>query len=214
LLTGATVAGIALGPTAVILGLAWINVNYLGFLAHWLLISIWVLLMTMLLRRRGMLRPPRAPIMSWENWLYNLSRWPFIGLGICATLFQLVRPRPISFKVTPKSVGGLEPLPTRLLLPFVTISIVSSGAAIFGERFSAEPGYVFLSALAGTTYAVVCLVLSIRHVVEIAAKAGASAGAALWRTARMPMLVTTCALGAAIPALALYPAYAIRLFGW
>lgn len=214
LLTSATVTGIALGPTAVILGLAWINVNYLGFLAHWFSISIWMLLMTILLRRRRMLRPPGAPIVSWENWLYNLSRWPFIALGICATLLQVVRPRTISFKVTPKSVGGLEPLPTRLLMPFVTISIMSSAVAIFGERFSAEPGYVFLCAVAGTTYAIVCLMLSIRHVVEIAAKAGTSAGAALWRTARLPMLVTTCALGTAIPALALYPTYAIRLFGW
>ena len=61
--------------------------------------------------------------------------------------------------------------------------------------------------------AVVCLLLSVRHVVEIAAKAGESVRAALWRTARIPMLVTTCVLGAAVPALVQYPAYAIRLFG-
>lgn len=214
LVASATVIGITLGPTAVILGVAWINVNYFGFLAYWFTISIWLVLMTLLLRRRGMLRPPRAPIMSWENWLYSFTRWPFIALGICATMLQVVRPRAISFKVTPKSVGGLEPLPTRLLMPFVVVSIMSSAVAIFGERFSVEPGYVFLSALAGTTYAVVCLMLSVRHVVEIAAKAGTSAGTALWRTARLPMLVTTCALVTAIPALALYPTYAIRLFGW
>jgi cellulose synthase (UDP-forming) len=214
LLVSATVAGVVLAPTAVIVGLAWINVNYLAFLAHWALISIWLILMAALLRRRGLLRPPRAPIMSWENWLYSLSRWPFVGLGIFAGLLQIVRPRPISFKVTPKSVGGLEPLPTRLLMPFIAISIIASAVAIFGERHSAEAGYVFLSALAGTTYAVVCVLLSVRHVVEIAGKAGASLGAAIWRTARMPMLLAICAFSAAMLALVLYPTYAIRMFGW
>lgn len=214
LLVSTTVTGVALAPAAVIAGLAWINVNYLAFLAHWAMISIWLILMAALLRWRGLLRPPRAPIMSWENWLYSLSRWPFVGLGICAGLLQIVRPRPISFKVTPKSVGGLEPLPTRLLMPFVTISIAASGVAIFGERSSAEAGYVFLSALAGATYAVVCLMVPVRHVVEIAGKAGASLGSALWRAARVPMLLAICALGAAVFALVHYPTYAIRLFGW
>jgi cellulose synthase (UDP-forming) len=213
LLVSATVAGVVLAPVAVVVGLAWINVNYLAFLAHWASISIWLILMAALLRRRGLLRPPGAPIISWENWLYSLTRWPFVGLGICAGLLQAVRPRPILFKVTPKSVGGLEPLPIGLLIPFVMISVVSSAVAIFGERFSAEAGYVFLSALAGTTYAVVCVLLSSRHVVEIAAKAGRSLGAALWNS-RLPMLLASCAFGLAASALVLYPAYAIRMFGW
>ncbi|HET9894127.1 MAG TPA: glycosyltransferase family 2 protein [Streptosporangiaceae bacterium] len=213
LLVGSTLAGVMLAPVAVVLGLAWINVNYLAFLAHWGSISIWLILLAALLRRRGLLRPPRAPIVSWENWLYSLSRWPFVGLGICAGMLQIVRPRPIAFKVTPKSVGGLEPLPAKLVLPFVAISIVSSSAALYGEHFSAEAGYVFLSALAGTVYAVVSVMLSVRHVVEIAAKAGTSVRAALRSTVRVPLLFATCALGLAMPALILYPAYAIKMFG-
>ncbi len=214
LLVGSTLAGVMLAPAAVVLGLAWINVNYLAFLAHWGSISIWLILLAALLRRRGLLRPPRAPIISWENWLYSLSRWPFVGLGICAGMLQIVRPRPISFKVTPKSAGGLEPLPARLVLPFVAISVVSSAAALFGEQFSGEAGYVFLSALAGTVYAVVSVMLPARHVIEIAAKAETPAGAALRSTVRAPLLLAGCALGLALPALILYPAYAIRMFGW
>ena len=58
------------------------NVNYVEFLLHWWSISVWLMLLTVLLRRRGLLRPHDAPVLSWENWLYTLTRWPFIAWGI------------------------------------------------------------------------------------------------------------------------------------
>src|SRR5260370_29521105 len=139
LLVGATAAGLMLAPIAVLVDLAWINVNYLAFLAHWAAVSIWLILMIALLRRRGLLRPPRAPVISWENWLYSFSRWPFIGLGICAGLLQIIRPRPISFQVTPTSAPGLEPLPTRIVMPFAAIGIMSSAWALLVGRRNSLP---------------------------------------------------------------------------
>ena len=113
LLVVTTAAGLALAPTAAVTGRPWINVNYLAFLLHWWSISVWLVLLTVVLRRRGLLRPRSAPILSWENWLYTLSRWPYIARGIGAAIIQTVRPRPVTFKVTPKAAGGLERLPGR-----------------------------------------------------------------------------------------------------
>src|SRR5258706_12755580 len=131
LLVSTTLVGLALGPIAAVAGQPCINVNYLGFLAHWWSISLWFILITALLRRRNLLRAPPGPLVSWENWLYSLTRWPFVALGICAALLLLVRPRPISFMVTPKEAGGLDPLPVKFVLPFTVISVLSSSAAIF-----------------------------------------------------------------------------------
>jgi cellulose synthase (UDP-forming) len=214
LLVSSTLAGLALAPVAAVTGQPWINVNYLGFLAHWWSISIWLILLTALLRRRRLLRPPRAPLVSWENWLYSLTRWPFVVLGICAALLLLVRPKPVSFKVTPKEAGGLDPLPVKFVLPFTVISVLSAGAAIFGEYVTAAAaGYVYLSVLGGAVYALVAILLPLRHATEVSRAAGVSVVAALRRTARPATFLATGAWAVTLAAVALYPHYAIRVLG-
>jgi cellulose synthase/poly-beta-1,6-N-acetylglucosamine synthase-like glycosyltransferase len=207
-----TVAGLALAPIAATTGLPWINVNYFAFLAHWWSISIWLILITALVRRRGLLRPARAPLMSWENWLYSLTRWPFVALGIGAALAGYFRAQPVSFKVTPKDTGAFEPFPLKLVMPFAFISVASSSAAIFGERFTAATGYIYLSLLAGVIYALVAILLPVRHAAEAAAGAGASFWAALRETAR-PVVLAGFATVVALTAVGLYPAFAIRTLG-
>ena len=214
LLVTTTTAGITLAPIAAVTGLPWINVNYLAFLAHWWVISIWLILITALLRHRGLLRPPRAPLLSWENWLYSLTRWPYVGLGICAAVLQLIRPKPVSFKVTPKSAGHLEPLPVRLVLPFIVISVLSSSAAIAGERLTSAVGYVFLSTLAGAVYGLVAILLCVRHAAETAASAGSPFRRVLRETALAPAALALLAACVAITAAAFFPRYAITTFGW
>ena len=214
LLVSTTVAGLALAPVAASTGLPWINVNYLGFLAHWWSISIWLILITALLRRRVLLRPAWAPLVSWENWLYSLTRWPFVALGIGAALVGIFRKRPVSFKVTPKHADGLEPLPTRLVAPFAVISVLSASSALVGERFAGAAGYVFLSALAGLVYAIVAILVPVRHVAEAAAGAKTSIVRALRVTALWPLSLAILAAGLALTAAAFYPIFAIRTFGW
>ena len=214
LLVSTTLAGLALAPVAAVTGLPWINVNYFAFLAHWWSTSIWLILIAALLRRRRLLRPARAPLLSWENWLYSLTRWPFVALGICAALLRLVRPRPVAFKVTPKRVGGIDPLPAKLVVPFTAISVLSAGAAITGERLAtAAAGYVFLATLGGAVYALVAILVPVRHAVEVGAAAGVSFLAAMWDTARAAVALALCASAVAITAIALYPHYAIPVIG-
>ncbi len=215
LLTGATAAGLALAPVAAVTGLPWINVNYFAFVAHVWAISLCLIAIVALLRRRGLLRPPRAPLISWENWLYSLTRWPFVGLGILAAVLEIVRRKPVSFKVTPKSAAGLEPLPARLVVPFAAISGLSAAAAIFAEHAStAAVGYVFLSTLAGVTYAIVATLIPLLHVREAAASAHATFMQAIRATARAPLMLASCSLALAGTAAALYPTYAIKTLGW
>jgi hypothetical protein len=56
---------------------------------------------------------------------------------------QTLRPRPVTFKVTPKP-DGLEPLPLRLMWPFVLVSVACSVAAVIGEATNYAAAYVFL----------------------------------------------------------------------
>jgi len=214
LLVSTTIAGLMLAPIAAVTGIPWINVSFAAFVLHWWPIAAWLLLIALLLRRRGLLRPPDAPVISWESWLYALSRWPYVALGIWAAVRQRIRPRPIDFKLTEKGVAGLRPLPVRLVVPYFGISVACSGAAIYGERFSSAAGYVFLSTIAAAMYAVVAAAVPMLHASEAAARAGVSRGAALRGTVSGPLALAAIAVAATVTAGALFPAYAARLFGW
>jgi cellulose synthase/poly-beta-1,6-N-acetylglucosamine synthase-like glycosyltransferase len=210
LLALTTLVGLSLPPIAAITGINWVHVNYLQFLVRWGAVAVWPLGMAFLLRHRRLMRPRRAPVLSWEAWLGAMSRWPFIAWGVAASTWSLIRPRVITFKVTPKTRDGLEPLPVQPLLPYLAITIVMSVAALIGERNPASVGYVFLCLFAGTCYCVVALAVSLLHARETARAAGAAFLVAVRATVRKPLLISLAATPPLVLAIALYPAYAMH----
>ncbi|WP_445330496.1 glycosyltransferase family 2 protein [Streptomyces sp. GSL17-111] len=212
LLAVTTTAGLALPPVAAVTGMAWINVNYFAFLAHFWVMSGALILLALLLRRSGLLRPPGAPVVSWEGWLFALARWPWVACGVGAAVLQRLRPRRIVFKVTPKSRDGLEPLPLRLVAPYLLITVTLASAAVVGELTGPAAGYVFLCMLGATSYAVLTLAVGWLHVTETARAAGVRLRRALG-TAALPLLAGTLALLPLALAYALYPAYLVGVFG-
>ena len=211
LLAVSVVGGLALPPIAAVTGAPWVDVNYIAFLAHWWPMSVVLIAITLVLRRRGLLRPVDAPVLSWENWLYALTRWPYNAWGVAAAMMQQIRPKPITFKVTPKSVDGLEPLATGLVLPFVVITTALSTAALVGEFSTTAVGYVGLSLLGALTYAVVSLAVCVLHAGEAARAAGERTRTALVATVRRPLTATFVALVPLVTAITLYPGYALAV---
>jgi len=199
---------------AAVTGLPWVDANYPEFLLRWAAVSVWLLAITVLLRRRGLLRPRRAPLLSWENWLYVLTRWPWIGRGVLAAVASRVRPRQVGFAVTPKSRDGLEPLPTRLVLPYLVITVGLSTAALVGEASTRAAGYVFLSLVGSLTYAVVSLAVPLLHAREAARAVGALLGPAVRRTVAVPVTAAVAALVPLGAAIALFPPYVAAVLGW
>ena len=214
LLAVATIGGLLMPPIAAITGAPWVEVNYPEFLLRWWSVSVWLVLLTMIMRRRGLLRPRHAPIISWENWLYSLTRWPFIAWGVSAAAMQLVRPRPITFKVTPKNTDGLEPMPARLVAPFVAVSLVLTAGALAGEETTNAVGYVFLCLLGAFTYCLVACAVCALHAVESARTAGVTRRRAFADTVGRRALIVAFTIPCVGTAIGLFPDYAIRILHW
>jgi cellulose synthase/poly-beta-1,6-N-acetylglucosamine synthase-like glycosyltransferase len=213
LLTGSTAAGLALPVIAAVTGVPWIRVNYLAFLAHMGSLSPWLILLALLFRRRGLMRPQSAPLISWENWLFTFTRWPYVGLGVLCAAIQRVRPRQLTFRVTPKGGVGVQHLPARLTAPYPVISLVLSLAALTGEQLTHTVGYVLLCILGATCYCVVGLAVPLLHVREAGRTFGLPVAAAL-RTAWGSIGIGMIAPAPLVLAIADYPGYAIRILGW
>lgn len=207
LLALSTFAGLCLLATAAVTGVAWVNVNYFEFLLRWSAVGVWLLLITYCTRRWGLLRPQSTPLISWEAWLYTLVRWPCALNGVLAALRQKLRPRDVTFRVTPKARNGLEPLPTGLVLPYSVISGVMSGAALFGEATTAAYGYVFLCLLAGAAYNVVALAVPLLHAWECARPAGKRFGTAVLATVPGSLALGTATTVPMVVAVTNFPGY-------
>jgi cellulose synthase/poly-beta-1,6-N-acetylglucosamine synthase-like glycosyltransferase len=213
LLTLTTVGGLLLAPVAAATGTPWISVAYVDFLVSWWSVSLAVVAITVILRRHDLLRPPRAPIVSWENYLYCLTRWPLIAWGVAAAVIQTVRPRQITFTVTPKGAGGPEPLPVRLIAPYALTVLVLAGAALYAEASTNAAGYVLLCLLGAITYTVVGLAVPVLHARESARTACTGLVEALRRTALPPLLLAVLVAAPALLAVLQYPDYAAGVFG-
>jgi hypothetical protein len=193
-----TASGLLLAPLACFTGVPWVSVNYPQFLVLWGLASFVMLAMNAFLRRQKLFRPVKSKLFGWEMWLFTLCRWPYVGWGVTAGILQKIRPKPVTFKVTPKGDRGVEKLPVRLLLPYFAVSVISFAAAAYGSTMRNPAGYVLLSILSGTAYLVAVLTVSVLHVAETRRGAGASlARTAPTIAAPLAVALLVAALGAA-----------------
>jgi cellulose synthase (UDP-forming) len=201
--------GLSLPAIAAVTGHPWVNVSYFEFLLRWFAVGFWLVVLTVVVRRWQYLRPRDAPVLSWENWLYTLTRWPFIANGVIAALAQTIRPgaAAITFRVTPKSTDGTERLSVRLTLPFLLVSLALSTAALVGELTTPANGYVFLCLLGSFCYAVVGLALPLLHARESAGSAGASFLQSVRDTAAAPLVLGVIVWVPLTVAIMLFPQY-------
>jgi cellulose synthase/poly-beta-1,6-N-acetylglucosamine synthase-like glycosyltransferase len=207
------VGGLTLPPVAVLTGLPWMNVNYFDFLLHFWAMPVWLVLTLLLMRRRGLLRPRAAPLVSWETWLFALSRWPFVILGLFGAAAQKVNHRQVTFKVTPKSSDRRRPLQCRLIVPFAVLAAALASIALLGELTSPSAGYVFLCLLAAVTYAVVAVAIPLLHIHETARATGLRFSFAL-SSARLPLAIGLLSSLPVAVAVLFSPAYAAAVLGW
>lgn len=207
------VAGLVLPPVAVLVGLPWMHINYFDFLLHFWSLPAWLILTLLVLRRHGLLRPSDAPLISWEVWLFALTRWPFVVWGVVGALLQRMRPRPVTFRVTPKGATGPSLLLARLVVPYAALSVSLSAVALYGEQTGPSVGYVFLCLLAGAMYAVVAVAIPLLHLHEASRTADMPLIDVL-STARVPLAIGLVSALPAAAAILLYPPYAATVLGW
>lgn len=188
LLAVTTAAGLLLAPIACFTGLRWVAVSYLHFLLMWGFTSAILLALNAYLRRRQLFRPVRAKLTGWENWLFAMVRWPYVGWGCIAGVLARVRRKPVNFKVTPKGDRGVERLPVRLLAPFAAVCVIAFTGTLHGAAAGGPPGYMLLSLGAGLAYLVVIVAICALHVVETRRATGAGAEA-LAGTVSTPLLL-------------------------
>lgn len=132
-------------PTVVLLyGHNFVSVTYPDFLLHFMPQSLMILIMAYWWRASGTFRPVDGKIFSWEAMLFLLARWPWVLAGTFAAFRDWLTGSFVDFRVTPKGTTEVDPLPFRVLAPYLFVVLISIAPVLLVRDAGETRGfYVF-----------------------------------------------------------------------
>jgi cellulose synthase (UDP-forming) len=142
----------------------WMRIHYPTFLAFSGLQMVLTVLPVVYVRRCGLLRPANAPLLSWEQTLFELSRGPWICHGVVQAVRERIWPRPVDFKVTKKQTT-VAMLPLRFLVPYLLFVLIGLAAiSRFADTSRLAKGYIFLTLISVGMFAATAIsILLLSH---------------------------------------------------
>jgi cellulose synthase (UDP-forming) len=164
--SGAMAIMFALPIVGLLTGENFVNVTYIEFFVHMLPLSLSLLVLAYWWRSTGTFRPADAPIISWEGIAFMFLRWPWSLIGSLVALWDRVTGRYVNFRITPKGYPHKEPLPFRVIAPYVFLSGVSGAAALAVEDAGTAAGFYIYALLNAVLYGVGILLILGMHALE------------------------------------------------
>jgi cellulose synthase (UDP-forming) len=156
---------------ALVRGENFVAVTYPGFLAHFTPLSIVLILMAYRWRATGSFRPSDAKVLSWEAMFFLFARWPWALAGAIAAVRDWATGSFVDFRVTPKGSSEVDPLPFRILAPYGVLSIASALPVLLIDDTGEARGFYIFAIVNAILYALLLLVIVVRHARENAVKA-------------------------------------------
>lgn len=164
--SGAMAAMFFLPVIGLLTGSNFIDVTYAEFFIHMLPLSLVLLLLAYWWRATGTFRPADAPIISWEGIAFMFLRWPWSLIGSAVAVWDRLTGNSVDFRITPKGVRHTEPLPFRIIAPYVMLSGVSAAVALAVEDAGTAAGFYVYTILNAALYAAGTIIILAMHAVE------------------------------------------------
>jgi cellulose synthase/poly-beta-1,6-N-acetylglucosamine synthase-like glycosyltransferase len=140
-----------------------VGINYPDFFVRVSL--LWIILTGMGLwwSRQQWTRPVEARVLSWEGTLFLFARWPWSLIGMIAAVRDWVRGSTLDFRITPKGRDAAQPLPLRVLAPYVFLSIASGVPVLLLGNIKFAVGFYLFATLNSLLYAVLLVIIVAKH---------------------------------------------------
>jgi cellulose synthase/poly-beta-1,6-N-acetylglucosamine synthase-like glycosyltransferase len=140
-----------------------VGVTYPSFFTHISLFWIVLCLMSFWWRKQQWLRPVDVKMPNWEGTLFLHARWPWSLIGVIAGVRDWMQGSSLDFRVTPKGRASADPLPFRVLAPYVFLSLVSGLPVLLLGNVKVAVGFYLFAAANSALYAFLLLVIIIMH---------------------------------------------------
>jgi cellulose synthase (UDP-forming) len=144
----------------------WANVNYFSYFAYAFMLAVSILCVMACVKRSGAFRPWNAKLVSWEGIAFLFARWPWVMLGTLSAVFDCIRGREFSFKVTPKGETLDKQAPLRVVAPYLIISLWCAIPLLVVDDPKNAGGFYLMSIVTGLAYFVISMLIVIAHARE------------------------------------------------
>jgi cellulose synthase/poly-beta-1,6-N-acetylglucosamine synthase-like glycosyltransferase len=151
---------------ALIRGRIFVDVSYPDFLLHFVPQSVLLILLAYRWRKTGTFRPVDAKILSWEMTLFLFARWPWALAGTLAAVRDWATGSFVDFRVTPKGSSDVDPLPSRVLAPYIFLSLISVLPVLFVANARDTGGFYIFATVNAAIYTLLVLVIVLQHARE------------------------------------------------
>ncbi|MCX5517444.1 glycosyltransferase [Kaistia defluvii] len=176
--------------TVLLYGANFVTVTYPDFLLHFMPQSLMILVLAFWWRSSRTFRPVDGKIFSWEAMLFLLARWPWVMAGTIAAFRDWATGSFVDFRVTPKGASEVDPLPFRVLAPYVVIIALSILPVLLVQDAFETRGFYVFAIINTCFYLVLMAVIVLRHSRENNIRMRSRA----YRPALASGLVTLCAI--------------------
>lgn len=156
----------AMPTIALARGETFVAVTYPDFLLHFAPLSIILVFLAYRWRACGSFRPHDAKVLSWECAFFLFARWPWALAGTAAALRDWLTGSFVDFRVTPKGASEVDPLPLRVLLPYVFLAVTAVLPALAVSDAARAKGFYLFAILNAAIYCMLLLVIVARHARE------------------------------------------------
>lgn len=149
-----------------------VSMNYLTFMLLAAFLAITNILPNLILKRLGLLRPADSRVISWEEPLFTITRFPWSLLGVFNGVVAFISKRNLTFMVTPKGSRAPKGIPFQVgkISPYVILASLMAMVAITAGDVSAASGYYFLALLGASIMTFSAFAIIWMHQVETGTK--------------------------------------------
>jgi cellulose synthase/poly-beta-1,6-N-acetylglucosamine synthase-like glycosyltransferase len=152
---------------ALVIGESFVGVTYPDFLSHFLPQALILIALAYRWRASGTFRPFDAKVLSFEMTLFLFARWPWALAGTLAAIRDRVTGSFVDFRVTPKGTSDVDPLPARVLAPYVFLAVLSTlPVLLIPDASEASRGFYIFAIINAVIYTVLLLVVVVQHARE------------------------------------------------
>lgn len=154
-------------PTVVLLyGRNFVSVTYPDFLLHFMPQSLMILIMAYWWRASGTFRPVDGKIFSWEAMLFLLARWPWVLAGTFAAFRDWMTGSFVDFRVTPKGTTEADPLPFRVIAPYLFVVLISIAPVLLVREAGETRGFYIFAIVNAFFYVFLVFMILRQHARE------------------------------------------------
>ena len=139
------------------------DVSFLGFFGHMLPSMLVLIFMAYRIRADGLFRPRDAKVLGWEKAVFAALQWPWVLLGCAMALRDRVMGGFVDFRVTPKGDKVAAMVRWRVLLPYLTLAILSLLPVLMVKNVQESAGFYIFALINATLYTSVFVIITVNH---------------------------------------------------